>query len=143
MWFQEQELRKVLKMHKVNGADNVSDILTKNVGRELLERHSSSMDMEFRDGRAEKAVQLHLLQRKVRQAKAELRALLSVEDKIEDIEPINANLISEMLDDFECALQILEAKDDATVDACVDEWERKQCRQEGAAMKQMSGGRNC
>ena len=99
--------------------------------------------MEFRDGRAEKAVQLHLLQRKVRQAKAELRALLSVEDKIADIEPTNANLISEMLDDFESALQDLEAKDDFAVDACIAEWERKQCRQEGAAMKHLSGGRNC
>ena len=101
------------------------------------------MDVDFSDGRAGKAVQLHLLQGKVGQAKAELCATLSVAKKIDDAEPKNASVISDMLDDSEGALQDLGAKRDETVYTCIVEWERKQCRQEGAAMKQFSGGRSC
>ena len=50
------ELKATMKSknntNTVNGSDNCSDVLTKNVSREILERHSAGMSMELGDGRA-------------------------------------------------------------------------------------------
>ena len=74
LWIQELELRKQLSLNKIPGADNVSDLMTKNVSREILERHVKGLSGTFTDGRAQKAVQLHVIQRQVRQLKADARA---------------------------------------------------------------------
>ena len=89
LWIKEQELKKVLYMNKVNGTDNCSDILTKNV----TERHAAGMDMEYRDGRAEKAVQLHLIQKRIRQALAEVKTLKSVATDRKIVEPNNSEYL--------------------------------------------------
>ena len=131
LWIQEQELKRILQMHKVNGTDNCSDILTKNVSREILERHCATMDMEYRDGRAEKAVQLHLVQRKVRQTKAEIQMLQNANIKDPKDEPIDANLLENCMADADCVLQKAMMKSDEVMMSCITEWERKLCRQEG------------
>ena len=56
-------------MHKVPGAENCSDLMTKNVSRELIERHVTIMNAKFMGGRTESAVQLHVVEKKIRQAK--------------------------------------------------------------------------
>ena len=58
LWLQDQELRKVISLNKVPGNDNCADAMTKNVSKEILERHVRGMSGDYRDGRAEKAVQI-------------------------------------------------------------------------------------
>ena len=74
LWMQEQELRRLLRLNKINGTENCSDLMTKNVSRELIARHCKAMSMEFKDGRAENAVQLHVMKKRIRQVKAEIKA---------------------------------------------------------------------
>lgn len=135
LWIQEQELKKVLKMGKVSGTDNCSDILTKNVSREILERHASGMDMEYREGRAEKAVQLHLLQRKLRQARAEVKSLKSAKTIVTIDEPTNANNIEDIIGDADALLRKADEKGNDQLEIYITEWERKLCRQEGMMTK--------
>ena len=55
LWIQQVSAEKRLKYGKVDGKDNVADIMTKNVGKELSERHCKSMGFETRNGRHEKS----------------------------------------------------------------------------------------
>ena len=61
LWLQEQELKKLLEILKVPGADNVADIFTKYLGHALMEKHLASMNLEYRSGRANNAAQLHYI----------------------------------------------------------------------------------
>ena len=58
LWIQEAQCNRRLKFHKVLGSRNPSDILTKHVGRELLETHTHTLGLEHRGGRAEVAPSL-------------------------------------------------------------------------------------
>ena len=69
-------LKNRIKLCNVNGSLNTSDMMTKNVARELPERHPAGCGAEFLDGCAAKAVQLHLVQREVRQLQAEIKATI-------------------------------------------------------------------
>ena len=73
LWIQEQELKNRMKLDKIHGSLNISDMLTKNVGREILERHIAGCSAQFMGGRATKAVHLHLIQRGIRQLRAEIK----------------------------------------------------------------------
>ena len=42
-------------MAKVAGSDNQSDMLTKHVDRQTLEKHLASLDLIFEEGKAESA----------------------------------------------------------------------------------------
>ena len=78
LWLQEQELRKILEIKKVPGSDNVADIFTKNLGQAIMEKHLTSMNLHYRQGRASAAVHLHAvsrLKRELRQVKAEISAI--------------------------------------------------------------------
>jgi hypothetical protein len=55
LWIQQVSAEKKLKYGKVDGKDNVADIMTKNVGKELSEKHCKSMGFEQRDGRHAKS----------------------------------------------------------------------------------------
>ena len=59
LWLHHQQLRRTSRLNKVNGLDNVSDILTKNVPPQALAKHQRGLRMEFRDGRALTAVELY------------------------------------------------------------------------------------
>ena len=132
LWLQEQELRKLLRLKKVNGSENCSDMMTKNVSREIIDRHSKAMSIEFRDGRAENAVHLHLVQRRIRQAKAELRALKDVKVKHDNEVHIDHGIIEKFTDDYEAGIEELEEKYEMAIGQETAEWGRRLCKQEGA-----------
>ena len=132
LWLQEQELRKLLRLKKVNGSENCSDMMTKNVSRELIDRHSKVMSIEFRDGRAENAVHLHLVQRRIRQAKAVLKALREVSVKTNNDDHVDRAIIEKLTDEYEDAMVEIEEKDEKAIDQEIAEWGRRLCKQEGA-----------
>ena len=77
LWLQDEELRKVIRLSKVPGRENNSDTITKNVSRELLERHLQSMGGKFIERWAEKAVELNAVEKQVCQVEAEVKGLRS------------------------------------------------------------------
>ena len=77
LWLQQQQLRNIVQLSKIPGADNTSDLMTKNVAREVLERHVTSMSGRFAVGRAGNAIERNVIKRKIRQQSAELRMLRS------------------------------------------------------------------
>ena len=64
---------KSIHFQKVHGSMNFSDIHTKNVAKDLIEKHIAAMGCAFREGRSEAAVQLHSIRRMERQRKAEAK----------------------------------------------------------------------
>ena len=76
LWLQEQELKEILKLVKIAGSLNVADIFTKYIGQSLMEQHIGAMNLEYRDGRASAATQLHALSRikqDVKKVRAEVK----------------------------------------------------------------------
>ena len=62
LWVQEVRVAGRLHYKKVLGTKNPSDVLTKHVPGELLERHLESMGAQPRSGRAETAPELNCLE---------------------------------------------------------------------------------
>jgi hypothetical protein len=58
LWIQQVSAAKKLKYGKVDGKENVADIMTKNVAKELSEKHCRRMGFETRTGRHEKSPML-------------------------------------------------------------------------------------
>ena len=50
-------------MVKVKGSESGADLLTKHLVSNIIAGHVNRMNLEFRSGRAEIAVQLHMIQR--------------------------------------------------------------------------------
>ena len=59
LWLQEQQARRMLPLVKVLGTENPADLVTKNVAQALVLRYFATMSVEFKDGRANAASQLH------------------------------------------------------------------------------------
>jgi hypothetical protein len=55
LWIQQVSAEKKLKFGKVDGKENVADIMTKNVAKELSEKHCKQMGFEQREGRHEQS----------------------------------------------------------------------------------------
>ena len=55
LWVQEHVRRKTFRLTKVPGTDNPSDVLTKHVGRDVLDKHLNRVHMERQGGRAASA----------------------------------------------------------------------------------------
>ena len=53
LWIQQKSKAGVVKYSKLPGHDNTSDILTKAVEREVIDRHMEALGMEYREGRHE------------------------------------------------------------------------------------------
>lgn len=51
LWIQEKAVKQAIKYIKVHGSLNPADINTKNVSRELIDKHVAAMGCCFRDGR--------------------------------------------------------------------------------------------
>ena len=64
LWLQEQCARKILPVTKVPGEDNMADLMTKHLGAAKIKKNVALMHMEFVDGRASKAAQLHTVNQK-------------------------------------------------------------------------------
>lgn len=129
LWIQEQELKRRIQLGKVNGSDNISDIATKNVPREILERHIQSMCGEFRDGRAGKTVQLQCVSKRVRQLKCEIKSLKT---KVEtSVNQVSEEDIDAAVDNFENFILDVEDEVKDRVRHRVEKWKSEQCRQIG------------
>ena len=59
LWIQEQEARDRLPLVKVSGKINPADLMTKYVEGELIKSHMKTMNIGFREGRAQLAAQLY------------------------------------------------------------------------------------
>ena len=55
LWIQQVSAEKKLSFGKVDGKENAADMMTKNLSRELSEEHCERIQLEFRNGRHEKA----------------------------------------------------------------------------------------
>ena len=58
LWIQEQVEEGEVDIKKIDGEQNPADLLTKNVKAAKMERHMTTINEEFRDGRAEVSVGL-------------------------------------------------------------------------------------
>ena len=59
LWLQEQSARERVPLHKIDGARNPADLMTKHLCSNKIEDHIRRLRLEFREGRAEAAAQLH------------------------------------------------------------------------------------
>ena len=59
LWLQQQVAKKLIPLVKVDGTLNCADLLTKHLVTHVQQRHIEMMQMDFRDGRAQAAAQLH------------------------------------------------------------------------------------
>ena len=142
LWLQEQKLRKVMALVKVPGSDNRADAMTKNVTREVLERHIDGMKGVFASGRATKAVQIHMLDRTIRQLRwesknASRRGAESGQYSQSVVAHVNVDedFINSIADDVESYVQRIENLTEAAIVRGIEECERNFCRQEGASRK--------
>ena len=55
LWIQDRIRKKDFGLEKVPGCDNPSDIMTKNVSRDILLKHMSNLGLVYESGRAESA----------------------------------------------------------------------------------------
>ncbi len=51
LWLQDRVAKGELEIRKVRGEDNLADVLTKRVSRDILDRHTQSAGYERRSGR--------------------------------------------------------------------------------------------
>ena len=63
LWMQQQMAHKLIPLIKVDGSLNCADLLTKHLVANVQQRHVEMMQLEFREGRAQMAAQLHSLER--------------------------------------------------------------------------------
>ena len=59
LWLQEQAARERVPLHKIDGAQNPADLMTKHLCSDKIGDHVKRLRLEFRGGRAEAAAQLH------------------------------------------------------------------------------------
>ena len=93
---QEQHFRKPLSLNKMQGAENCSNPMTKNASRELVKRHVSAMNGKLMGGQDEAAVQLHCVERNIRQAQATLNLLKDKTPQV--VNSLNESPIDAMVD---------------------------------------------
>ena len=58
LWIQEKTERGELDIQKIPGESNPADVLTKNVGREKLEKFTDMVGQKFQEGKAEKSLDI-------------------------------------------------------------------------------------
>ena len=63
LWLQQQVAKKIITLIKVDGSVNCADLMTKHLTTVVQEKHVKMMQMEFEEGRAQKAAQLHSMSR--------------------------------------------------------------------------------
>ena len=63
LWLQQQLAKKIIPLIKVDGTVNCSDLMTKHLASQIILKHVAYLNLEFREGRAGKAVQLHSMER--------------------------------------------------------------------------------
>ena len=59
LWLQEQEVRRRLPLAKIDGKINCADLMTKHLQQQDMEMHIETLNIKFRDGRAQKSPELY------------------------------------------------------------------------------------
>ena len=59
LWIQEQQVRRLLPLDRIPGTKNEADLITKNLDVAQVEMYIGMLQMEFVEGRAAGAAQLH------------------------------------------------------------------------------------
>ena len=127
-----------MKLGKIPGAENPSDVMTKNVSRELLERHLNGLSCMFSDGRADKAVNLHSVSKSIRQAEAEIKGMRcrgNFQHVVTNNEKID--IIEHDFESYVCKEEF-----DALIrgDQLIDRWKKERCREVGQSRKALLQG---
>ena len=63
LWLQQQVAKKIVPLLKVAGEHDCANLLTKHLVSSVQQRHLDMMNLEFREGRAQIAAQLHAVSR--------------------------------------------------------------------------------
>ena len=71
LWLQEQCARKIVPLTKVDGTRNPSDLLTKHLSVAVIDKHLECLNLEYREGRSDKAAKLHEISKAQRQKQHE------------------------------------------------------------------------
>ena len=58
LWIQEKLAEGKLKLHKMSGTENPSDLLTKHLARDIMEKHMQKLGLQRKEGRSELAPEL-------------------------------------------------------------------------------------
>ena len=58
LWCQDVFDRKEAQLTKEKGEDNEADLMTKHLGKQVLERHLMAISQEFQHGRAESSLEI-------------------------------------------------------------------------------------
>jgi hypothetical protein len=66
LWLQEQLARDKVPLLKVLGTENSADLATKHLSQDMIRKHTERMSLEFREGRAKKAVELKSIDKRSR-----------------------------------------------------------------------------
>ena len=59
LWIQQKQMREEVVFDKVKGSDNPADLWTKNVEHTLRNKQLVTIGFEFREGRADRAIELN------------------------------------------------------------------------------------
>ena len=132
LWLQSQQLKRVMRFEKIAGSINPADTFTKYISRDLMGTHVSKMSGDLREGRANATVQLHQLQKKLRQIKHQRKLKLS-SMALYGKTIIERFSIEEVTDSNDRTLKMLEVE----AERKFDQWKHRQCSQVGVMRKDL------
>ena len=134
LWLQEQQVKNVFSFKKINGTASPADWFTKHLSREAMDKYSVMLGAEKIEGRSDKAAQLHHLQRKVRQLRAQVR---HKDNKISegDMPDIEVDMVG---DNFIGDVKKFEQRQDGVLDEKYQDWLKREFRLEGLSRSSVS-----
>ena len=130
LWIQEHQGRNTVTFHKVKGTLNPADLFTKYLAREATEGYLKMMSAELKEGRSEKAADLHTLMRKKRQLKSQLNDKIKKNALSEEAKPGIALSVEPELE-LMALIDHQEKLRDEAFDHKFRHWLNDQCRQIG------------
>ena len=130
LWVQEQQVRNSIAFAEVKGTNNPSDLFTKYLSREMIDVHLKCMKAEKTEGRSSKAAQLHQLQRKLRQFKAQVKLKETKKHVVDDYEPKYSE-DSFTVENVLNYVQKMKDENDDRVEGGYRQWIHSQCKQRG------------
>ena len=129
LWIQEQQLRDVLAFHKTPGVDNIADMFTKNLPRQVCETHMKNLGCSFESGRAEVAAQLHRINKKVERAQECLFRDQDASNGTGVTEEIQLDWSGIESHCIESLIHYVEGKKDEVMSEAQDRWARRVSRE--------------
>ena len=117
----------MVAFQKINGNMNPADLSAKHPSREAMEKYTIVIGANQTEGRSDKAAQLHVLQKKVRQLKAQVKKKTLTkndgngESRLKELEEA----------DFMGYIRQAEVNIEKALDEKYRDWIKHQCRSEG------------